>query len=370
MSNEPETEDEIARRYHRRQLLLGAGSLLLGALYLSGVLVSGSAVAVDAAARFVSSTVAWRVAVVAVALGAGHRLLLFPVSWVRGYWLPRRHGLLHQPLAGWLGDRLKAALIAASLGLLAVEVIYAAISATPLWWLLAAGVFVVVEVALAMAWPIWLLPLFYRLTPLEDEALRRMLLQLSDRAGIRAVGVWVADQSRKGRTANAALVGIGRTRRILLFDTLVDRFAPDEIAAVLAHELGHHAHHDMWRGLTAQAALTVASLWVADVLLRAGVTMLGLESPADPAGLPWLVLVMAAVGLVAAPALNVLSRRTERRADDFALGLTGNVGAFVGAMERLASLNLAERHPHPVKEALLYSHPSVARRIARATARA
>jgi STE24 endopeptidase len=135
---------------------------------------------------------------------------------------------------------------------------------------------------------------------------------------------------------------------------------------VLAHELGHHVHADIWRGLALQAVLTVLSLWVADVALRWGAAAWGLQGPADPAGLPWLGLVMIAVGVVTAPAVNAFSRRLERQADDFALATAGDTGAFVGAMERLASLNLAERRPHPLKEFFLYSHPSIERRIMRA----
>jgi STE24 endopeptidase len=363
--------DDVARRYHRLQLWLGLAGLLIGALYVLVVLVTGVAAGIDAVARRLWPALAWRVAAVALVLGGVHRLLVFPLAWARGFWLPRRYGLLHQPFAGWLGDRLKAAAIGGALGLLSVEIVYGLLAATPRWWwLVAAAVFVVFEVLLAVVFPVWLVPLFYRLEPLADESLRRTLLDLARRAGVPALGVWVADQSRKGRTANAALTGLGRTRRILLFDTLVQHFTPAEIEAVLAHELGHHAHHDMWRGLAVQALLTVGALWIADVLLRAGVGLLGLEGVADPGGLPWLGLVVSAVGLVATPAVNAFSRRLERQADDFALRLTRDVTSFIGAMDRLASLNLAERRPHPLKEALLYSHPSIDRRIARATARA
>jgi STE24 endopeptidase len=214
--------------------------------------------------------------------------------------------------------------------------------------------------------PIWLLPLFYRLTPLDDVALRERLLTLAGRTGVPVVGVWVADQSRRSRTANAALTGLGRTRRIILFDTLVREFTPDEIESVLAHELGHHVHGDVRRGLLAQGIFTLVTFGLADIALRAGVNLWNLSGPADPAGLPWLSLALMGLGLLAAPAANALSRWIERQADDFALAATQNPGSFIGAMERLAALNLAERQPSRLKEILLYSHPAIARRIARA----
>jgi STE24 endopeptidase len=359
---------EGAARYHRIQLVLGVVELALGVLFLVAILVLGVGPGLVALAERVSGARWWQVTVVTVALGLAHGLLSFPLAWVRGYWLPRRYGLLHQPLRGWLGDRLKMALLGGGLTLAGVQVIYAFIAVTPLWWLIAAGVFVVVQLVLAVVFPIWLLPLFYRLTPLADAELGGRLLALAKRAGVSVIGVWVADHSRKGRTANAALAGLGRTRRIILFDTLVREFTPDEVEAVLAHELAHHVHRDTWRALSVQAGLTVLALWVADRLLGVGVMLWGLEGPADPGGLPWLASVLMVLGLVTTPLINGVSRWMERQADDFALALIGEPRAFVRAMERLATLNLAERRPHPLKEMLLHSHPSIDRRIARAMA--
>src|SRR4030095_9138866 len=165
-----------------------------------------------------------------------------------------------------------------------------------------------------------------------DVELRERLLGLARRAGVDAVGVFVADQSRKSRTANAAVVGIGRTRRILVFDTLLQSFTPEEIESVLAHELCHHVHGDILRGL------------------------------------PWRGRVLMALGLIQLPLGNGFSRWIERQADDFALATTGNAPAFIGAMERLAQLNLAERRPNRLKEIVFDSHPALERRIERARA--
>jgi STE24 endopeptidase len=211
-------------------------------------------------------------------------------------------------------------------------------------------------------------PLFYRLTPLEDAALRDRLLRVTERAGIPVLGVWVADQSRKSRAANAAVVGLGRTRRIVVFDTLIRDFTPGEVEAVLAHELAHQVHGDVGRGLLVQGALTLVGFWVAGLCLRRGAAWLGLAGPADLAGLPLFGLILMAVGLAALPVANGWSRRVERAADDFALRIAGEPWAFISAMERLADLNLAERDPHFLKELLLYSHPSIDRRVARARA--
>src|SRR6266850_4594680 len=357
-----------AARYHRLQLLLTLLGLGVSLAYLLAVLVMGGG---HAAAHWAARVTAARwgqVALVALLLGAGHGALGLPITLVRGYWLPRRFGLLHQPLRGWLADRLKAMLIGGALGLAAVELVYTLLELTPLWWLVAAAVFFAAQVALTAVLPVWIVPLFYRLVPLADDGLRERLLALARRAGVDAVGVFVADQSRKSRTANAAVVGLGRTRRIVLFDTLLADFPPEEIESVLAHELGHHVHDDVRRGLLVSGAVSVVTFWLAGLALDAGVPLLGLDGRDDPSGMPWLALVLVALALVQLPLGNGFSRWLERRADDFALATTRDAPAFIAAMERLGRLNLAEPGPSRFREFVFYSHPALERRIARARA--
>jgi STE24 endopeptidase len=356
--------DDRARIYHRWQLILSAINLILtaGVLALAAWLLSVERPPATAGGLDLLLLVGLEL----VLLGFAVTVVTAPLGFVSGYWLARRFGLLHQPLGRWLLDRLKAAAIGGALGLIAFEIIYGLLAHTALWWLLAAAIFFAGGVLLATVTPIWFLPLFYRLTTLADAALRDRLLALAARVGVPVIGVWVADQSTKSKTANAGLTGIGRTRRIVLFDTLLSQFTPDEVESVLAHELGHHVHGDIRRGLLVQGVLTLATFWIADRLLRVSAQAFGWMGLADPVGVPWLALVLLGLGIIAAPLGNTFSRWVERRADDFALATTGNVPAFVGAMERLATLNLAERRPNRLKELLLYSHPSIDRRIARA----
>jgi STE24 endopeptidase len=298
-------------------------------------------------------------------LGASQALLTFPLDVMAGFVLPRRAGLLTQNLGGWLGDRAKALGIGGALGLLSVQVVYALLRWSPdRWWLWAGGILAMGIVLLAAVVPIWLVPLFYRLTPLEDPALRARILALANRMGVRAAEVAVADFSRKGRVANAAVVGLGRTRRILVSDTLLREFPVDEVEVVLAHELGHHARRHVAKGLLLQGVLVVGALWAADRALRAGAAALGLAGPADPAGLPFLALVVTALGLLTTPMVAAWSRRLEREADRVALDVTGAPDAFVAAMERLGRLNLAERQPGRLRELLFATHPSLESRIA------
>lgn len=360
-----DADEERARRYHRRQFALTLVDLALGVVLLAWWSGSGAAARL---ASFLESRLHSPAAVVAaitLVVGASQTLLTAPLDVVAGSVLPRRAGLLTQSLGSWLGDRAKALAIGGLLGLLSVEIVYGLLRWSPdRWWLWASGVLTLGIVLLAAVVPIWLVPLFYRLTPLEDPALRARILALAARMGVRAAEVVVADFSRKGRVANAAVVGLGRTRRILVSDTLLREFPVAEVEVVLAHELGHHARGHMAKGLLLQSVLIVGALWVADRALRAGAGGLGLTGPSDPAGLPFLALVLTALGLLTTPIVAAWSRRLEREADQVALAVSGTPDAFVAAMERLGRLNLAERRPGRLRELLFATHPSLEARIA------
>jgi len=359
-------EGARARIYHRRQLALSLLGLALSVTYLLVLIETRAATHLtEYLARW---TTAWwlELGIVLLVLAGAYRLVTLPLHWLGGYWLPRRFGLLHQPFRRWLWDAVKAGLIGGMLGLLAVLIIYALLRVTPWWWLWGAAIFLAGYALLALVAPIWLVPLFYRLTPLPDGELLTRLLALARRVGVPVTGVFVVDQSRKSRTANAAVTGLGRTRRILLFDTLLDEFTPEEVEAVLAHELAHQLHGDIRRGLLVQGALTLVTFWIADLALRWGVGWLGLDGPADIAGLPLFGLILMLVSLAALPVANGWSRRVEWQADRFALRTIPDPRAFIRSMERLATLNLAEREPHRLEELFLYSHPAIERRIAHA----
>jgi STE24 endopeptidase len=226
--------------------------------------------------------------------------------------------------------------------------------------------FIAFAVVMANVAPVVLMPIFYKFVPLREEELKRRLVALCEKVKTRVRGVYEMDMSRKTRAANAALVGLGNTRRIVLGDTLLDRYEPDEIEAVLAHELGHHKNWDMWKGLLFQSAISVLGFYLAYLILNTYSASFGLRGPADVAGLPLLMLTFAGVSLLFLPSSNAFSRRIERRADEFALRLTGNARAFVSMMNKLGEQNLSEFEPSPLVEFILFSHPSVSKRIRRA----
>jgi STE24 endopeptidase len=223
-----------------------------------------------------------------------------------------------------------------------------------------------VVVALTQLAPVLLLPLFYDVKPLDRKALAARLGALADRAGAPVLGTFEWRLSDRTKKANAALAGLGRTRRILLSDTLLADYSDDEIEVILAHELAHHVHRDIWRAIVFETLLIALGFFVADRTLTAWAGAFGAMGKADIAALPLLMLAMGAVSLALMPLRNGLSRSHERRADRYALGLTRNVEAFVTAMKRLAAQNLAEDEPSSLVEALFHSHPSTSARISAA----
>ena len=292
------------------------------------------------------------------------KLISLPLDFY-SFRLEHRFHLSNQSFASWLWDEAKGWLIGLILGALLAEIVFATIRASSdYWWLMAWGIFIVLTVFFAQIAPVVLFPLFYKFKPLENEDLKQRLLRLSERAGTRVRGVYEWKLSEKSRKANAALTGLGNTRRIILADTLLQNYSADEIEAILAHELGHHVHKHMLKGILVQVAVTLVGFWAANEVLRYAIYERHMfASLADFADLPLLVLVSTVLGLLLMPALNAWSRYNERQADDYCWKSTPSVEPFISSMNKLADQNLAEREPSRFVEVLFHSHPPISKRI-------
>jgi STE24 endopeptidase len=259
--------------------------------------------------------------------------------------------------------------VSLALGVAAAVILYWFIRRSPeRWWLPAGLAFTALLVGLTNLAPVVLLPLFYTVKPLDRDALRARLLALAERAGARVLGAYEWGLSGKTKKANAALAGIGGTRRILVSDTMLAEYSDDEIEVVLAHEIAHHVHGDIWKGIAFESLLILSGFYIASRMLAALAGPLGLQGSGDVAGLPLLLLAAGAVSLVMVPVAHAMSRAFERRADRFALDLTRNPSAFISAMRRLGAQNLAEERPSKAVQWLFYSHPPMHDRISAAQA--
>ncbi len=299
-----------------------------------------------------------------LALAVLLHVIELPIAFYQGYVLEHRYDLSNQRLAHWLADQAKAGVLVLILSVAGASIVYATLRRTPdWWWLESAAIFAALTVVLAQVAPVLLLPLFYRFKPLDRPALVERLFALAARAKTRIRGVFEWTLSAHTKKANAALAGIGHTRRILLSDTLLADYSDDEIEVVLAHELSHHVHHDLWRAVAVQAALLVAAFYAAHWALLRFAEPLALRGIDDPAGLPLLLLAGGACGFLFTPIANAASRAQERRADRYALDMTHQPAAFISAMKRLSHQNLAEDDPSPLVQWFFYSHPPIRQRI-------
>lgn len=357
------TEDK-ATRYHRLKRRSEVSSLLWSAVSLSAILVSGASATLAGWAQAIAP--GWLASgIVVAALIAATETMGLPLAWYAGFVLERRYGLARQSGASWLADHLKAAGLGLVLAWGAVVLVYGAMRLTSAYWWLVAGLTLSALVTcLATLAPVVLLPLFFRFTPLDRPALVSRLHDLAKRAGTAVIGVYEWALGDKSRRANAALAGLGATRRILISDTMLADYSDEEIEVVLAHELGHHVHRDIWRGIAFESVLMVLGFAVTHQALRLAGPRLGLQGIDDLAGIPLLALTAGAVSLVLTPLALALSRRHERRADRFALELTANPGAFISAMRRLGAQNLAEENPTRLVRWLFHSHPPLDERLA------
>ena len=284
-----------------------------------------------------------------------------------GFRVERRFKLSNQRFGSWAWDELKGFLVGLVLGGIVVELLYFTIRQWPQhWWLLAWALFMGLFILLAQLAPVVLFPIFYKFEPLENEDLRRRLVVLSEHAGTRVRGVYRWKLSEKSKKANAALTGLGNTRRIILADTLLDNYTPEEIEAVLAHELGHHVHKHILKSIFVQAGITLFGFWAANWTLHYAVDQHMFEELSDFANLPLLALVSVVLSFVLMPAMNAYSRFNERQADRYAFETTASVEPFISSMNKLAEQNLAERAPSKWVEWFFHSHPSISRRLAAA----
>jgi len=353
-----------AKKYQRIHLIIGISEAVAAFILLGIFMVSGGSQWLKQQVVQITRVPILVVGAYFSALSLVAEVMDFPVSLYAGYILEHKFNLSNQSLRDWLVDHAKGLGLEVGLGLVFVELLYYLLRHYPYaWWWIGGIVFSLIFVILANLAPVLLWPIFFKFTPLADGELKQRLLTLAAQSKTKISGVFEMDLGRKSKKANAGLVGLGNTRRIIISDTLRKDYSPEEIEVVFAHELGHHVHHHLTLGILVQMALTFFSFYLVDIALRWTRAYFGLEGVADIAGFPLLILVTMLVVFLALPVANMISRKLEYVADNYALSLTGKYESFISTMEKLAKQNLAEISPNPIIEFVFYSHPSVAKRI-------
>jgi len=364
----PDTPE--ARRYNRIHRWLEVSDFALGLAFLVALLLTGwNGVLRDWAYSAAFQNYTLSVFFYVFMLMLAGKLLGIGLDYY-GLRLERQYQLTIQKTRSWLWDEAKGFMVGLVLAGLIAELLYFTIRQSPQhWWIITWALFIVLFIALAQVAPLVLFPIFYKFEPLENEDLKKRLLRLSDKAGTKVRGIYKWHLSEKSRKANAALTGLGATRRIILADTLLDHYSPDEIEAVLAHELGHHVHRHILKSIFVQAGVTLFGFWAANYVLHLSIEQWGMfDTLSDFSNLPLLVLLATTLSLLLMPAMNAYSRFNERQADRYAFESIRSVQPFISSMNKLAAQNLAERTPSRWVEWLFHSHPAISRRVAAAEA--
>ena len=291
-------------------------------------------------------------------------IISLPLEYYDSFIIEHRFSLSRHTKVSWLKDNIKKGLLSLTLGFLTIEILYFFLKNFPqIWWLFTAVVWFFISIILSKLLPVVILPLFYKQKLLENEQLRQRLFNLCKKANKKIKGIYSIDLSKETKKANAALVGSGKTRRILLSDTLLDEYNHDEIEVILAHELAHHNLRHMPKLLVIGGILSSVGFYIAYVLLNKTVALFNLENIYDISGFPILMFIFLLFSVTIMPLQNAFSRKLEKDADIYALKLTKLHQAFINAMQKLTKQNLSDPNPSKFIEIILYDHPPTSKRI-------
>ena len=362
--------EKLTRIYQRKKLRLAlthialAGGYLVAMLFLTGGLKAGL---IGLSEHFSWSPETALVVLYTFCFFLLYRLVSFPLHYLSDFKLEHDFMLSTETFGRWLAREAKVfALSQAAIVVFVAAFYYFLRAAGDRWWIFATLAYVLFAVVIGRLFPVVIVPLFYKRSPLKHGAVVARVKALADRARFNVSQVFDFDLSKETRKATAALVGIGRSRQILISDTLLSHFTVDEIEAVCAHELGHHVHQHYLRLFAVGCVVAMAAFYLAQVILSVACPRLGFAEPADIATLPLFCLVLAGFAFVVRPLLYWYSRRLEVESDDYAVRMTSVPGAFSSALEKLARMNLQQKRPGRLAEFLFYDHPPIARRCARA----
>lgn len=352
---------ELAEEYAKLTRRLSFVELIVVAALLMALVFGGLSARLGHLLAFPQP---WASALYLLILAVGLGAIVTPLTYYQDFVLPHRYGLSNQRFGTWLLDVIKVSALGILLALGIVIVVYWLLGQSPdIWWLWAGILLLLLSLLLTWLTPTLLLPLFFKLEPLDDVVLKQKLTNLAERARTHISDVVTMDLSSRGTTANAMLAGLGKTKRIILSDTLLQQYSPEEIEVILAHELGHHLHRDIPKLIAVQAAIALLAFYLANLALKASIIPLSFKGIDDVTAFPLLVLTLGIFSLAIMPLVNTYSRHLETMADETALELTSNPQAFVTAMTKLADQNLTVSQPSRWVELLFYDHPPYARRV-------
>jgi STE24 endopeptidase len=297
-------------------------------------------------------------------LGLAGSILSFPISYYNGFYLEHKYNLSNQTLWKWILEGIKGLLVSLVIGVPILLLFYFTLNQfSDLWWLPFATLMFFISVVLSQIFPILIFPIFYKITPIENENLKERINKLARNARLKVENVYRFDMSKNTKKAHAAFTGLGKTKRIILGDTLLDNYSEDEIETVIAHELGHFKKKHIIKNIFIGTASSFLTLYLIAILYQISLSWFGFNSITEISALPLLALWSMLIGLIQSPLGNILSRKFEFEADEYAINETKKPLAFIKTLEKLTDQNLGDKEPHPFVEWFFYSHPSIKNRI-------
>ncbi|VAX27534.1 Peptidase, M48 family [hydrothermal vent metagenome] len=298
-----------------------------------------------------------------VVVGFVSSVINFPVKFYTEFYLEHKYELSNQTFWKWIWEDFKGLLVGLVIGVPILLLFYwVMLTFGDLWWLVFSIAMFLISVVLAQIVPVVILPIFYKITPLENEEIKNRVLRLAADVKMKVENVFQFNMSKNTKKANAAFTGLGRTKRIILGDTLLDNYTEDEIETVLAHEFGHYKHKHIIKNLFIGTATSFLTFFIMAKLYDLSLPWFGFTEITQVSALPILSVWAMLIGLISTPLGNMLSRKFEYQADEYAIQVTGKPEAFINTLEKLTDQNLGDKEPHPFVEWFFYSHPSVEKR--------
>ena len=357
-------QDSI-KRYSKIKHRIGLINIFLTPLLLWVFLIAGIPAYFKSVSQLISHNDYVDLIIFYILVGALYYVINLPLEFYSEYILEHKFSLSNQRLKDWFFREGKKNIIAFIISTPLIVALYAFLKLYPAdWWLWTALLWFSVSIMLAKFAPVIIVPLFYRYSLIKDALLESKLNQLVSRVGFNSSGVYELNISKDTKKANAALLGIGKQKRIVLCDTLISNFNHDEIESVMAHELGHHKMNHMWKLIISGGIFTFITFFSTNIIFLKLRNFFGYTIPYGYESLVLIYFVVSVFNLVLMPAANAFSRRLEKDADKFSLKTTRNTSAFVSAMKKLSEQNLADANPGRFYELMLYDHPPIGRRIA------
>ncbi|HMS33093.1 MAG TPA: M48 family metallopeptidase [Ignavibacteria bacterium] len=360
----PEEKAKLAKKYSKtHQILSLTGSITFYAVLII-LVFTGLSKSILAIAHSYTSNDYFALLIFLGIIGIAENIINFPLNFYSGYVLEHKYDLSNQTLSKYFLEKLKGLILGIVIGIPILFAFYYILSEFGSNWWLILGIFMfIVSVIIGRLAPTLIMPLFYKFKPIENENIKNRILELCKKTGVKIQGIFTFDMSKNTKKANAAFTGMGKSRRIILGDTLMNNFTESEIETVFAHEVGHYTKRHILKMMTVSTIMTFLGLFITAKLYEVSLGYFGFTSVSDISALPLLFLYLSLYGLITTPISNIQSRKYEWEADTFALKTTKDKGAFISAMEKLADQNLADKTPNKIIEYLFHSHPSLEKRI-------